>query len=531
MKKLLFLLLTALFACQTTLAANPMLLKPLGEIDLYGLNDFRGHITGTDTEPGALRLSGTLEGLTQLNPFGTAFLGGANNMSGTPENDQRLGDPTILMLNSMGISATVPGPKDFTYETHKIINQAATSYFAWLGANVLDATGKVAPPFKPYLLFNRGGANIGVIGLLGKEAEAAAAGRGYNVVPAAQVAQQCVDELRKNGAGLVILLTSLQAAGEGDEKITGEITGLLDQVTGVDGVFVAGTEAAVRGTYKKVPVVAGAPGGVNLANLHFLYNRIDKKVLVGVAKVIDVMGLPSEPDKKLEKTYARLMGGGRLASLSPSDYRAKPEKKSKTSIYQNINGSVPQAQPAKKGEHLADNLAPLTNYPGGQSSLGEYFTDLLRQAYNADVVLYPGSSFKYSIPAGPVNEGTLAGVLPHNDEIITGELTGSQIRAILEHGLNAGAGLIRFSGISVKARLNAPEGARLVSVELTDGNNLQNNQVYKVVVSSRMQQGEEGYNLSYLVNASNKGKQLDFFTFALRYAKTINYSGDERLRF
>lgn len=173
----------------------------------------------------------------------------------------------------------------------------------------------------------------------------------------------------------------------------------------------------------------------------------------------------------------------------------------------------------------------LTNYPGGQSTLGEYFTDLLRKAYNADIVLYPGSSFQYSIPVGAINEGTLQSVLPYQDEIITGELTGAQIKAILEHGLNAGAGLIRFSGIKVQAHLTAPEGARVGSVKLDNGNSLQNNQVYKVLVSSRMQQGAEGYNLSYLANAANKGRQMDFFKFALRYAKTINYTGDDRLRF
>ena len=92
----------------------------------------------------------------------------------------------------MGIAATVLGAQDFTYEAHKITNQVATSYFAYLGANVLNADGKVAAPFKPYLLFNRGGANIGVVGLLGGQAAAAAQARGYRVVPAAQVAQQCV---------------------------------------------------------------------------------------------------------------------------------------------------------------------------------------------------------------------------------------------------------------------------------------------------------------------------------------------------
>lgn len=116
------------------------------------------------------------------------------------------------------------------------------------------------------------------------------------------------------------------------------------------------------------------------------------------------MALPSTEDKKLEKTYSRLMSGtgSRLGSMTPSYVpTAKQDKKSKTSIYQNVNRPVNEApQPEAKGAKLADNLTALTNYPGGQSTLGEYFTDMVRQAYNCDVVLYPGSSFQYSIPAG-----------------------------------------------------------------------------------------------------------------------------------
>ena len=69
------------------------------------------------------------------------------------------------------------------------------------------------------------------------------------------------------------------------------------------------------------------------------------------------------------------------------------------------------------------------------------------------------------------------------------------------------------------------------SVKLDNGNSLQNNQVYKVLVSCRMLEGAECYNLRNLETAVNKGMHIDFFKFALRYAKTINYTGDDRLRF
>ena len=535
MKKMLFLLLALLVLSGTALARNAMPIKPLCEIDLYGVNDFQGHITGSTAEPGALRLAGAADTLTKQNPYGTAFFGGGNNMAGTDENDKRMGDPTIMMLNAMHISATVPGAKDFQYQAYNIANQAATSYFAYLAANIVDADGNTASPYKPYLLFNRAGAEIGVIGLVGQDVAEPAKARGYNVVPAAKVAQQCVNELRNNGAKIVVLLTSLKGEGIGDKKITGEITALLDQVTGVDAVFLAGTGKEVRGTYKNIPVVAAAPFGTQLAQIHFLYNRVDKKVLVGVAKTVDVMALPYEENKQLEKTYTRLMSGTgtRLGNLPPSYVPAqKKDKQSKTSIYQSVNGSGNEApQPASKGAKLADNLTALTNYPGGQSTLGEYFTDMVRKAYNCDIVLYPGSSFRYSVPAGDINEGTITSVMPYKDSIVTGQLTGSQIRAIIEHGLNPGTGLIRLSGLRVAARINNPEGSRIGSIELENGQKLQNDATYVVAVSSRMVEGADGYNLSYLANAGNKGPAQDFFKFFLRYAKTVDYKGDGRLKF
>ena len=47
MKKMLFLLLALLVLSGTALARNAMPIKPLCEIDLYGVNDFQGHITGS----------------------------------------------------------------------------------------------------------------------------------------------------------------------------------------------------------------------------------------------------------------------------------------------------------------------------------------------------------------------------------------------------------------------------------------------------------------------------------------------------
>lgn len=68
-------------------------------------------------------------------------------------------------------------------------------------------------------------------------------------------------------------------------------------------------------------------------------------------------------------------------------------------------------------------------------------------------------------------------------------------------------------------------------MERLNGQGLQQDAVYTVAVSSRMLEGVDGYNLSYLTNAGNKGPAQDFFKFFLRYAKTLDYQGDGRLKF
>lgn len=551
MKKLLLFLMAALMVCQTSFAAKGMWMKPLVELDFYSLNDFRGQITESANEPGALGLAGAVKGMRK-DPGIKTFLGGGNNLSGSDANDLRLGAPTILMLNSMEITANVPGAKDFSYDRNTILNQAGTSYFANLAANILTEDGNVAAPYKPYLLFMRGNARIGLIGLVGEKAAGPAAAKGYRVVPAARVAQQCVNELRQNGANIVLLLTSLDGQGQGDEKVTGEIARLLDKVEGVDGVFLSGTAAPVNGTYKKIPVVSGAPDGRGLGQIHFLYDQIKNSVLVGVARQVDVMALPVEKDKNLEKAFKRLLGGGKLSTVSMAQPRKA--KKSKTSIYRDVPERAPEMAPAGadtnvaasggtvenrnvtnvvvtgKGEKLAENMTELTNYPGGQSTLGEFFTDMLRKAYKADVVLYPGSAFRYTLAAGPVTEGMLESVMPGNDRIVIGQLTGAQIKAVLEHGMNPEIGLIRFSGLNVKASLSKPEGSRIGSVTLENGESLNNNRLYTVIICSSMQEGQDGYDLSGLQNAADRGSQLDFFKFTLKAFRTIDYNGDERLR-
>ena len=105
------------------------------------------------------------------------------------------------------------------------------------------------------------------------------------------------------------------------------------------------------------------------------------------------------------------------------------------------------------------------------------------------------------------------------------------MRQAIEHGINKQIGLIRFAGLEVVADPKKPEGQRIKSIKFTNGDALLDEQVYNVVMNDYMYKGNEGYTM--LTNARavmDKGPELDFFKFAFRAFRTINYGGDGRLQ-
>ena len=69
-------------------------------------------------------------------------------------------------MNKMGFSANTAGNHIFDYPLDVIKRQAAAANFPILGANIVEAAGdRVAEPFKPYIMLQRNGLTIGILGL------------------------------------------------------------------------------------------------------------------------------------------------------------------------------------------------------------------------------------------------------------------------------------------------------------------------------------------------------------------------------
>lgn len=481
------------------MAALPVMAeeKPLVEIDIYSVNDFHGALRAEGTKPGIAVLGGAIEQLGAQNPAGSIILGGGDMFAGTLDADEYDGMPVIYAMNQIGFSADAVGNHIFDYDQKIIAKQAYAATFPFLAANLSFPDGNL---IKPYVILNRNGLKVAVIGVATEETLLKSSQRnsqGVTLLPTAETVQKYIDEVRGRGAQIVILLTHCASFQNNKGQITGEITGLLEQIHGADAAITGHSHQKVFGNYKDVPVVQAGSNGETIGKIHLLYSRIDKKIIASNASLIAVNKDQWKENPGIAKMVEPIL----------------------TDIDKKYNGIV------------AQNVYPLSNDRYGESTLAEHFTDLLLKGFNADIAILNGGAFRSDIPAGPITLRVMEQAYPYKDQIVVMQLKGSDILAALEYGIgNNSIGEVRFAGVKLGVDIDLPQGNRIIENRLTDNSSIDPNKQYKVVTNEFLAKGGDGYTtLTKGENIRYAGDIKEFFNFALRSEKIVNYRADGRL--
>ena len=477
--------------------------KNFVEIDIYSVNDFHGHLRAEAADPGITVLSGVINELMKQNPVGSLLLGGGDMFSGTIDANEYQGLPVVTAMNKMGFSANTAGNHIFDYPLDVIKRQAAAANFPILGANIVEAAGdRVAEPFKPYVMLQRNGLTIGILGLTTVETKGKASQfnlQKVKILPPEQIAQGYVDELRRQGVQIIVLLTHIGSSQGENNGITGEIVPILQKIHGVDAVVTGHSHLCVSGTYGDIPVIQAGCHGEAVGRINLLYSIAAQKVVSANSRVYKLSELPRVQDNAMERFF-------------------EP-------IFKNID--------SKYNEILAVNSQVLTNDRNGESRVGDFFMDVLKNGFKADVALYNGGAIRDTLPSRRVTVRDLLKIFPFDSTIYTAEVKGSDLRQVLEHGIgNPDISRLRFSGLQISADIRREEGQRISSVTLSDGSTLADEKYYKVISNDFMFSGGDGfYSLQNARHLRDCGKDKTFFAFALRSLKMVDYPAhDERLQ-
>ncbi len=348
-------------------------------------------------------------------------------MTGNPitehEFDGASGGALLAMMNLVGYDAWCPGNHDFDISQDNLIHLAAIARFPMLCANIVNDAGKYPVHNKPYAILERGGMKIGIIGVMSQELYDLVNQNnltGIKVLSPAETVQKYIDRLKPE-TDLLIALTH-----EGVD----EDSALAAQVNGLN--IIVGGHSHTR--LRKPRIVNGVTivqAGSNCENL-------------GVLEV-------SVENRRIIKESGSLLPLWARAQYPPNALTALVD-----SMKQVIDEEYSQVIATLDGDWIRKE---------GPSAIGEFITEAQREAAHAEVAFMNDHGIRRDVHAGPVTKRDLFEVLPFRNILVTFQLSGAQLRAVMLHDVADRPG-IQVAGVDCRWKKREDGSAEIVSIEV-----------------------------------------------------------------
>lgn len=454
-------------ATALTTAAMPEVEQVKNVIDILTVNDFHGNVTEKGKEMGMAKMVGYVNDHKAVNP-NTLVVSAGDSYQGTAISNLTQGAPVSEMYKGMGVVASAVGNHEFDWGVERINTWSKDGGFPFLAANIVEkSTGEPVAWAKPYLIQEVAGKKIAFIGLT--TVETAHATKAENVatlefVDAGEAAAKWVEFLKagkaEEGTPDVILALTHISSYQRDGVVTGSSQKELENITlvdGIDGIITGHSHQRVAGTLNDVPVLQAYKNGRSVGKMSIVLNddQSVKEVTVEIDNVYK-----NKNDRVITEDEAT------KAAYTKFDTDLSP-------ILDKVVGKVDATM-----EHSREaNVTPL----------GNFTADIMRKATGVQIGITNGGGLREPIPAGNVTMGTLYAVMPYDNTLVTMNVTGEHLKAIIDHGINApDMGDGQFAGLKVVIDPSKPYESKVISMSLEDGTPIEMDKTYSIVINDFM---------------------------------------------
>ena len=410
-------------------------------------------------------------------------------------------------MNAAGVEAATWGNHEFDLGPKVFAQALKYPKFPMVVSNLSAPQGSpLAGTFVPWLVLNKGGLRIGLLGLMTPDLLEITKVQGSVRVDGDiyGAARRAVAELRRQKVDLVAALTHIGV--DLDKELAAKVSG-IDVICGGHSHTLIKTGQAVVVTApdgrRTVIVQAGARG----AHVGRLAVWLEGGRVVRHKWEAVLIDDKIKPDPRTAQVVA-----GYKAKLPAASVIAR------TQVPLDCRREMVRAQEAP----VADMIA-----------------DFMRQQFKTDAVLLNGGNIRGErvIPAGPLTTADIETMLPFTDEIDVMEIKGSAIFEALNWGLNGRARLegrfLQVSGIKFtvkagrvqKAWVLGPGGKYLP---------LAKEKTYSVALSNYLAGGGDGFTMLAKVSQSRKKTYVSLKSLVqarLKELKTVAPKTDGRIRF
>lgn len=420
---------------------------PTVPLRLLSFNDFHGQIQSENPGPG--RLAVTIAGKEEMvEAGGAAYLsalvaqeqrGHANNLlisagdltGASPLASALLRDePTIQIMNHMGLDINVVGNHEFDYGRAELLRKAAGdcdedgdcgftgAAFDYLAANVVDAASG-QPLFPPYAVRFFDGVPVGFIGVVTVQTPyivAASGIKGLRFLDEAETLNRYAAELRAQDVEAIVAVLHEGATSPVDISTAG---GPCQGLAGALADIVAASDPAIDlfisgHTHQSYACRLDGRLVTQTASYGRMLSVIDLKLdrATGDVAAIAVKNLPVTRDLAPDPAVEAII---RAAESATAPIRAQPVAALPGQLLRTPNASGESAL----GDVIADAHLAATRLLGTQIA----FTN-------------PGG-IRQDLPSDPasglnVTVGDLFAVQPFGNNLVAMDLTGAQIKHLLE---------------------------------------------------------------------------------------------------
>ena len=467
-------------------ALRPPSAQPVARATLLHVNDFHSRHEGALENGSACRadrpcLGGSARLVGAVKAARAAARGEGRAVLALDAGDQFMGSLFYSQHRGLAEAAIQQewGCEAMTLGNHEFDHgpDNAGRYIRALGLPILAANlGTAEEPalaglVRPWMLFERGGARIAVIGLVTEETPALASpGPRLRFQDAAEATARAVAEIRASGPATIVVLSHRGYAQ--DRRMAAEVAG-LDAIIGGHSHTILANRPGAEGPH---PV---------------LVDGVDRPVRIvqagALGRFLGRLDLDIAADGKVAAH------GGEATELDATF----PEDADAAAIVARFAASLGELR--ARAVATSQAAFDLAGCRLGECAIGNLIAEAMLAAVpTADLALQNGGGIRAGFPAGTISYGDVLTALPFGNTLATATIRGGALLAALENGLSRpGEGRFpQVAGLRLEVDLARPAGRRILSATVTRGERagpVEPDRAYRIVTNDFLRRGGDGY--------------------------------------
>ncbi|HYN90012.1 MAG TPA: 5'-nucleotidase C-terminal domain-containing protein, partial [Ardenticatenaceae bacterium] len=449
--------------------------KPKETVDIQFLNvsDWHGQldplsVTGVGNVGGAAVLSAYFQADRAANPNTLTFTAGVAFGASPPLSYFFNVVPAVKAMNLMGFDADTFGNHNFDRGINHLQQMVNLADFQYVSANLKNLEDNLTG-VKRYEIFDVGGVKVAVIGITNPEAPTLVFPGSFGTIEITdpvRAANKARADAKKEGAKVFVILTHMGVTGT--DPVTGAPTGPLidfaNAVGGFDVIIGDHTDVQYQGIINNQLVHENRSKGLTYARTKLTVDPKNGRVLSRSVEFVTPLSSAVTPDPAIVNMLA-------------------PYRTQLAAAFDQVIGVATDV--FQRGS----NIERVREVP-----LGNLVADSMRWRYGTQLALTNGGGLRAPLPSSylPTNTalrrttpgyapgppydlvvGDVFSVLPFGNIVVTRNVTGAQLYAILEHSVammpSANGRFAQISGFSFTYDSSKPAGSRVLSVTLNGG--------------------------------------------------------------